>query len=68
MVQATKQQMVDFLYQFLPYTKKQLNSLSQEKLMEAIKKIEVKVDDDKIFSEFVKHYEAWKMLNKGFRY
>ena len=60
MVKATKQQMVDFLYQLLPYTKKQLNSLSQEKLMEAINKC----DKENLFNAFVLNYNLYKKYFK----
>lgn len=60
MVKATKQQMVDFLYQLLPYTKKQLNSLSQEKLMEAINKY----DKENLFNAFVLNYNLYKKYFK----
>lgn len=60
MVKATKQQMVDFLYKLLPYTKKQLNSLSQEKLMEAINKY----DKENLFNAFVLNYNLYKKYFK----
>lgn len=60
MVKATKQQMVDFLYKLLPYTKKQLNSLSQEKLMEAINKY----DKENLFNSFVLNYNLYKKYFK----
>ena len=60
MVKATKQQMVDFLYQLLPYTKKQLNSLSQEKLMEAINKY----DKENLFNAFVLNHNLYKKYFK----
>lgn len=60
MVKATKQQMVEFLYQLLPYTKKQLNSLSQEKLMEAINKY----DKENLFKAFVLNYNLYKKYFK----
>ena len=60
MVKATKQQMVDFLYQLLHYTKKQLNSLSQEKLMEAINKY----DKENLFNAFVLNYNLYKKYFK----
>ena len=52
--------MVDFLYQLLPYTKKQLNSLSQEKLMEAINKY----DKENLFNAFVLNYNLYKKYFK----